>query len=195
MVFSNALHDEISEIAKTIRNAFSIDSELEVSEVKEVHQRFVECIETVNGRLIKCDDLLRKGLRDEAIQECETRPNLLELVNELDIEEGKAWGSYISQFGTAPQPDILIDVAIAINEAYVDRQPLEGLLRQHRALAISRSPLSQRLNVLRNILLKDPSNPAWQEDVSSYEATRLNQIANLLKSKPITQDLGDEIAK
>lgn len=73
------------------------------------------------------------------------------------------------------------DAAQQLQEAIVDEQPLEELLRQHRRLAIAKAPLQWRLKVLRTLVKTDSLNPVWREDQVQWETIRLKQIPNELK--------------
>ena len=91
MIQPNELQPEIDRLTKAIARVFTIEGDLEEAELEQLHNRFVECIEITNGRLKQCDELLRKGLRVEAIHESEIEPELftaktLEITDEL-VEE------------------------------------------------------------------------------------------------------------
>lgn len=135
----------------------------------------VACDE-VNERLRVCGELLRKGLRGEALQKCEMEPNLLDVVAVLDFPEREQLDRELRVFGIASPAPLAIDVAGDLNEAYAQQQPLETLLRRHRLLALAHSPLKQRLQVLRQIGMLDPANPVWQDDLYTYEDARLSEI-------------------
>ncbi len=183
MIQQSDLRAEISRLTKAISNIFTVEGDLQEAELEELHDRFVECIEATNGRLKKCDELLRKGLRVEAIQECEVDPDLLDLVTELDIPEWSAWADYVRQFGIPRQPDLLIHVAADLNEAYNQAQSLDSLLRLHRLHALARSPLKHRIVVLRRIAKKDDTNPVWSEDLREYENVRFRQFGAELQQQ------------
>src|SRR4051794_31362218 len=109
MIQPQLLEQEIRRASEAVRRVFSIDGDLEEADAEKLQLLFVDCVTTVNSRLRRCDELLRKGLRQEALQECEAPPNFLDLVTELDIPEWDAWADYVRQFGIAPQPALLID--------------------------------------------------------------------------------------
>lgn len=188
MIEPNQLKDEVRRVTGAIRNLFEIEGDLEEEDVEALHNALVECIETVNARLEKCDELLRKGLRGEAIQECEVKPKLLDLVLDLDMDEWDAWIDYVRQFGIPPQPALLVDIAAALNEAYSQSQTLDDVLRLHRLHALARSPLKTRLSILRTIAKKDSGNPVWEADVKNYEIARLREIERELRQYSAARD-------
>lgn len=129
-----------------------------------------------NDRLGVCVNLLRKGLRSEAIQQANMRPNLIEWCARLDFPEIEDWFE-ILQFFQVPLPRALNrDAVRQLQEALVEEQPLEELLRQHRRMAIGKAPISWRLRVLRRIAAVDSTNPVWNEDVETWEKARLREI-------------------
>ncbi len=130
----------------------------------------------VNDRLAVCVNLLRKGLRSEAIQQASMRPNLIEWCARLDFPEIEDW-SEILQFFQVPLPRALNrDAVRQLQEALVEEQPLEELLRQHRRMAIGKAPIAWRLRILRRIAQVDSANPVWTEDVEVWEKARLREI-------------------
>ncbi len=176
MAYSSELKEEISLVVAAIDNAFEIEGDLAEADVEALHARLVACIDKVNKRLQACDDLLRKGLKVEAIHEVEIAPNLLELVNDLDaMSAWDGWADYVRQFGIPPQPDVLVEIAAELNLAYSQSQPIEKLLRLHRLYALARAPLKERIPVLRELLKREPSE-AWKKDLKDYENARLRQI-------------------
>jgi hypothetical protein len=176
MIRPQQLEQEIRRATEAIRRVFMVDSDLDEAGAEQLNRLLTDCVTSVNDRLRHCDELLRRGLREEAIQECRVPPNFLDLVTELDMPEWDAWADYVRQFGIPPQPHLLIDVAADLNQAYAQSQTLQQLLRKHRLHALARSPLSVRLGLLRLISRRDPDNPLWKEDIVSYEETRLRQV-------------------
>ncbi len=135
----------------------------------------------VNARLAECTQLLRKGLRSEAIQRAFMKPNILDWSARLDFPEFDDWLSILQFYGITVPTLLNRDAAQEIQEAIVDEQPLEELLRQHRHLAIAKAPLSWRLKVLRRLGEIDSANVVWREDQELWETVRLKQIPAELK--------------
>lgn len=135
-----------------------------------------------NRRLRKCDDALKKGLRSEALHEAEETPNLLDLVAALDFPEREQLGEILSAH-QLPKPDsLMMDIAEALNEAYAIQEPLQALMTQHRLLALARSPLPMRLNVLRKLADHDNTTIHWDQDILEMERTRFAEIEQLTQS-------------
>jgi hypothetical protein len=132
--------------------------------------------ESANDRLRRCGELLRSGLRSEAIQQCEMEPNLLNLVATLDFPELPEWNSCLQSQGFLAQEPLLMDVAAELNEAYALEQPLAALLRRHRLLALARGPLRDRVSTLRKLARLDGNNAVWQDDLRQYERARQQEI-------------------
>jgi hypothetical protein len=137
---------------------------------------YADVCETVNERLRKCGQLLREGLRSEAIQQSEMEPNLLNLVATLDFPEVSAWTALLQVNGLAPPSPLLVDVASDLNEAYTQEQPLATLMRRHRLLALGHNPLRDRIGTLRQLARLDANNPVWQDDLRTYEQARQQEI-------------------
>ncbi|HUP79977.1 MAG TPA: hypothetical protein VM260_15600, partial [Pirellula sp.] len=135
----------------------------------------------VNARLSECTQLLRKGLRSEAIQRAFMKPNVLDWSARLDFSEFDDWLAILQFYGITIPTLVDRDAAQELQEAIVEEQPLEELLRQHRRLAIAKAPLSWRLKVLRRLGKIDSANVVWREDQEQWERVRFKQIPAELK--------------
>jgi tetratricopeptide (TPR) repeat protein len=144
--------------------------------LRDAAAQYAEACADANQRLRQVGQLLRRGLRSEALQLTEEEPNLLDFVGMLDFPELPTWRELLKQLGMAPPPALLIDLAADINQAYAEHQPLESLLKQHRLLAMARAPLAGRVRTLRQIRRLDPANVAWEEDQKILETARIKQM-------------------
>lgn len=155
----------------------------------------------VNLRLAESLQLLRKGLRSEAIQRAFMKPNVLDWSSQLDFPELEEWLSILQFYGIASPMMLDLNAAQQLQEAIVEEQPLEELLKQHRRLAIAKAPLAWRLKVLRRLGTIDSMNPVWREDQKQWEAVRLKQIplelnaAIEVESLTAVQDISTELNK
>ena len=138
--------------------------------------QYDQLVGAVNERLDEAVMLLRKNLRSEAIQSANRRPNVIDAAATLDFPEIAEWYEILQFLGVKLPRRLDLEKIQQINEAIVEEQPIEELLRQHRRLAIARAPLNWRLAVLRRIAESDPMNPAWMDDIESYERERLKTL-------------------
>ncbi len=143
-------------------------------------EEYAELCHRVNSRLRQCGAYLERGLRTEAIQLADSEPNLLEAVSVLDFMEAMSWRSYCEGHSLAVPPPLLLDTAAAVNEAYAEQQPLEGLMAYQRLMALARAPYRSRLAILRRISDLDPASPHWEDDVRAMERGRLDEIRHEL---------------
>ena len=146
-------------------------------------------VTAVNERLDEAVMLLRKNLRSEAIQSANRRPNVIDAAASLDFPEVAEWFEILQFLGVKLPRRLDLEKIQQINEAIVEEQPIEELLRQHRRLAIARAPLNWRLSVLRRIADSDPMNPAWMDDIESYERERLKTLRSDVESALKANDL------
>ncbi|WP_146118793.1 hypothetical protein [Blastopirellula marina] len=119
---------------------------------------------------------MRLGLRTEAIQLAEAEPNLIELVTQLDFPEREAWEELVTMYQLPRMEPLLLDMAEMLNEAYADQEPLAKLLTTHRLMALAKSPLKQRLDVVRRLADLDFHASFWDDDVREMEKARLHEI-------------------
>jgi hypothetical protein len=150
---------------------------------------YSEQVGQVNERLQRCEGLLRKGLRSEALQLAELEPRLLDQVALLDFPELEDWEEILRFYGLEVPTSLLLDVALQIQDAMISEQPLSVVMKQHRKLAIARAPLAWRLRVLRQIERLDPGNPNWSEDVEAWEKVRLKELDREVDEAILKADL------
>ncbi len=168
-------------IADQIRKQLEQPDGLTIEALSPLADEYGRETALVNARLSECTQLLRKGLRSEAIQRAFMKPNVLDWSARLDFPEFDDWLSILQFYGITVPTLLNRDAAQELQEAIVDEQPLEELLRQHRRLAIAKAPLSWRLKVLRRLGEIDSANVVWREDQEQWETVRLKQIPSELR--------------
>lgn len=150
---------------------------------------YAQEVQQANARLQSCANLLNRGLRSEALQQANIRPNLIDYCARLDFPEFEEWLEILQFLGIELPQTLNRDAVQQLQEALVDEQPLEDLLRQHRRLAIGKAPLGWRLRVLRNIAKLDSNNQVWFEDIEVWERARLREMQSHLEAATAGRDL------
>ena len=163
-------------IVDQIRAVMSATDQTKSPELVELASEYAALCKDANGRLRRCIDYLRRGLRSEAIHTAEEHPALLEMVATLDMPEMADWENLCAMYDMSRPPPLLMEAAQELNESYSAAEPLKVLLDQHRRLALARAPLADRIAVARQLATADPASAFWEEDVKSYEMTRLAEI-------------------
>jgi hypothetical protein len=189
------LQDDIDRIRAAIFAADFQDMDL-----RPEAQRYANWCREANDRLFKCQNLLRRGLRTEAIHVAQLEPLLLDLVGTLDFPEREQWGRLAKEYGMDVPPPLQVALATELNQAYAEEAPLQETLRRHRLLAMARAPLRERLPLLWRLAELDPVNPNWFEDIRSYEQARLRELEGDVTAAvraadvPRLKDLAKELA-
>jgi len=163
-------------ISKKIRKQLDQPDGLTFEKLEPMAIEYAEQAAAVNRRLNECLNLLHRGLRSEALQRVGIKPNALDLASELNFPELEEWVEILQFYGIEIPELIDRDAIDQLNQAFVEEQPLEELLKQHRRMAIAKAPLDWRLKVLRLIAQNDSLNPVWVEDIREWETARLKQI-------------------
>lgn len=190
---------QYEQIVEDIMTILAADVDPTEAAIRDVDTRYADAVNSLNERLVECDKLLHKGFRSEAIQKCEMDPNLLDAMAVLDFPEAPQWGEYVRQFGLPEPPQLRLQIAADLNEAYSHEASLSDRLRQHRLLALARAPLGSRLKVLRQIAKCDPGNPVWQQDLRSWEQLRHDRLPKEVEEAAAREDakalavLGQEV--
>jgi primosomal protein N'' len=154
---------------------------------------FSAAVAKANERLNECIGLIRKGLRSEALQRVRMAPNLLDVASELEFPELGDWIEILQFYGIDIPDNLDTDAVTQVNEALLEEQPLEELLRQHRRLAIAKAPLAWRLKVLRHIADVDSMNPVWLDDIQAWETVRVTQLSSDFQRLAANPDLEKEL--
>ena len=179
-----------SEIAAAAYDAMDRSTSIPEDQFKRISEVHGQACRTINTRLQRAIAWLSKGMRSEAIEECEREPNLLDAVSALDIPSDDTWSFLHDLFNMEVPPAVRFDLANQLNQAYAENAPLKSLQQKHRLLALGQAPISARLQVLRQIAKRDDSNENWFSDIETLERARLGEI-DLEVTDPSSQaDLG-----
>jgi hypothetical protein len=163
-------------ISKKIRKQLEQPDGLTQEKLEPLAAEYAMQVAQVNQRLNECLSYLNRGLRSEALQRANIKPNVLDLASELNFPELEEWIEILQFYGIELPELIDRDAIEQLNEAFVDEQPLEELLKQHRRMAIAKAPLAWRLKTLRQIAEIDSLNNVWIDDIKVWEIARLKEI-------------------
>jgi hypothetical protein len=177
-------------IVERIQGIIYSSTRIDPQEVASLATEYRETCEEVNGRLRDVGELLRQGLRSEALHKSDVEPNLLDVVTVLDFPELPQWLDLTSRLRLPRAPGLMIDVAGDLDDAYTEGKPLEELMHKHRKLAIARAPMPARIAVLRQIAHRDFKNAIWRKDLQEYEAVRIAELRGEIDRLCDAEDLG-----
>ena len=159
-----------------IRSFLASPNQVKTDQLVELSEEYARACTDANDRLRRCLDYLQKGLRTEAIHAAEEQPNLLDLVAMLDLPEIDAWRAICFQYELANAPELAMESAAALNDAYAEGESAQAMLTRHRLLALAGAPVRDRLNTMRRLAEADISAPFWEEDLRTFERARLEEI-------------------
>ena len=180
---------EYEKVVDELRNAVGMAGPEVADVLRMATADYAVLCDDANQRLRQCQALLKKGLRAEALHQCEMEPNLLDMVSVLDFQERAQLAVVCRHFGIMMPPALVMDAAAELNEAYALHQPVAALLKQYRLYSLARLPLKHRLGALRKIALADPLQPVWNEDVELFEHERLKEIHQEIQTATRSQNL------
>lgn len=155
---------------------------------EEVAGEYARLCREANGRLRRCADYLRRGMRSEAVHLAMCQPHLLEMAAMLQLSAPSAWARLCARSGLPVPPQLLTSRIDELNAALAMEQKLEPLLARHRVLALAKAPTCDRLEVLRLLAAQDPQNPLWPNDIRTYELVRLREMRAESKTAFRNQD-------
>jgi len=181
--------DEIKQLVGEIQQVLSRDILTFEDDLIDLAARHDDVVEQVAARLFSVEKLLDKGRREEAIALAEHEPNLNDIVTALDFPEAEAWNDYLIEFSIQPVRELPVSIASDLNDAYSVSAPLERLLQLYRTQSLSRAPLSERIDTLRQLTVEDSASADWQKDVIKFESHRVGQLKQELQSAYKQQEL------
>jgi len=165
------------------------EEELGGDDLSSLAGEYSALCEQANDRLRRCADLLLRGLRTEAIQAAEVKPDLLDLIATLDSVGVSEWQDLCGRHGLALPPRLMVDKGTQLSEAYASEQPLEGLKQRFRTLNLTRAPLRERLAVLRVLAARQPDVSVLEKDVAAHEQVRISEFRRELAAAAAARDL------
>lgn len=177
------------QLAGDVHDVLAQANDVEREKFTTISAAYSDAVAEINERLRRATSLVHKGLRDEAIQECEREPNLLDSFELLDIRDQTLWLSMHRLLKVPLPPPLLVQQAAELNSAYAIQVPLAELLRKHRLLALGHAPLVSRIAVLRQISGNDPNSEVWHTDIKAYETERIAEIRSELPKISQSRDL------
>jgi hypothetical protein len=148
------------------------------SQVRELAMRVAEESTALRRRVERAVEYARKGLRLEACAEAEAEPNVSEMAAAFETDEMRQWRSLCAK-NRLPVPEQVSPESInEIEEAIAFTAPLRSRLALMRRLVLSDAPAWHRLETLRELVSRDPDNPAWQEDRAALEPVAADELGD-----------------
>lgn len=197
--------EEIRQLADEMRSAYERllggDTIAAVEELRViVHEWNNDCVLEINQRIMQCHQLLKRGLRDEAIGYATDTPSLFDVVRLLDLERfGRssydAWME-AGKVAGIEQPAPLHLTEMDDLDAAQDWLEIHRTALAHwRRLNLERAPLIDRIKFLRKIAQNDTEFDVWKEMLHQHESHLLMDIkatvvrlADTLKQEPNLKD-------
>lgn len=129
-----------------------------------------------NLRLRRCSEYMQLGCSAEARHLADCQPKLTQLVKALQFSESSAWNDTCVRLGLPLAPVLLTEHIDELQKALAAEQALRPLLARHRVLALAKSPIAERLSVVRLLVKHDGQSPCWIEEAQRLESVRLQEI-------------------
>ena len=145
--------------------------------VAQLLAQYSVIIPEIDERLAKCDALLQRGLRDEALSYANDAPSLFDAVGFLDLEKNQQqwekWKATLTLHEMYIPVGPKVDIARELYDAEMYLAQLKPLLSKYRRAVLGNAPLVQRLGLLRKLREADPTCSAWIESIQEHEKRRL----------------------
>lgn len=137
---------------------------------------YADAAEAMNDRLAVCDELLARNQRSEALRQAQIEPDVAGTFAVLDAISRDELAAAAVKYGLRVPPQLAAVVVQRLRLESASDLSTDGLLREHRYLALARAPLRDRLALLRLLVRAEPLNLEWGEDLRAYEIARFDQL-------------------
>jgi len=160
-------------------------------QVRELAHRVSDESTSLRRRVERAVGYARAGLRLEACAEAEADPSVFELSAAFDAAHMQAWGNLCAKNRLPVPEEILPDALAEIEEAIAVTAPLRQRLAQMRRLVLSDASAWRRLELLRELVSRDPDNPAWREDLAALEPVAADELGDRVEASLLKNDAED----
>jgi hypothetical protein len=159
--------------------------------VRALLARRKEIVPILDERLTKSAELIRKGLRDEAVNYAIEPPDLLQAATLLDISRHARWKIWLAKLNelnipTPPMPRM--DLVATLTNAQAELVRLKPLLDSWRRMNLANAPLADRIAMLRKLRKADPENELWFEALQEHQKQRLPGLERDVAAAAQAQD-------
>jgi hypothetical protein len=138
-----------------------------------------DVVPAIDARIARCHELVRRGLRTEALGYAAEPPDLFQAARLLDLERFEEYGTWAEASrtaGLALPPTPQLENLAAIEQAAERVDELRPLLERWRRMNIQRAPLPSRIRMLRELCAADPVSDVWRTSLADHESYRLMEI-------------------
>ncbi len=139
---------DYQQLTDNIRSFLASSDQTRSEELEGGAHEYVNWCKQTNERLRRCQQCLQKGRRAEAIHFAEEEPQLLDIAPVLAFPELPEWRETCVRYSLPEPPQLLMEIAKSINEAYAENEPAVQLLARHRIMGLARAPLNEHGRLL-----------------------------------------------
>lgn len=184
----------ISELIDAVRGALS-GATIEPASELALAQEVVRVCADTRERLVRAIDLMRQGLRGEAMVIIDVRPTLTEIAAALSDPVMQRWRKRCAERGLPiPQPidaELVHELSEGVAEAEDPR--VDQLMRRLRYQNLAHAPSYERLRTMWALRRIDPGSMR-DEDVRIFEQAGLKELMDRLRKSVEADDLADACA-
>lgn len=179
---------ELEVLLQKIRRCLASPTSIDESVLAEHADHYSQICSELNLKLLQAAKLIDRGLRDDALALLGPDNEVIELFELCEFPERDEWCELTEIFGLEAPPPLDFDAAAKVNHTFALLGDLEKLLNIHRALALSRAPLAQRMQVLHALSKRDTENPIWNDDLRSFRDFRSRQLVEEIDTAISSED-------
>jgi hypothetical protein len=159
--------------------------------VRALLVRRADVLPSIDERLVKVAELLRRGLRDEAIGYAAEPPDLVQAATLLDLSSNPRWELWRAALTEQiiPEPPMpRMDLVANLVQAQSDVVRFKPLLDTWRRMNLANNPLGDRIGMLRKFREVDPANELWFETLREHQKQRLMELERDIRAAASQRD-------
>lgn len=187
--------EKVRQLMETLWQALDALAEgVSISAVDDVRQLLAlrsSVVPHIDARLATCGELLRHGLRSEALGRAAEFPPLVETANLLDLASHPQWADWQLALSAQEIPAPVLprlDLVKALVKAQDECEALKPLLGRWRRMNLANASLPERIGLLRKLRKQDSNCEVWFEALREHEKQRLGQIEVAIKQATRDRD-------
>ncbi len=161
---------------------------------KRLSVEYAQYCRNANSRLRNCAFYIDNGNPSEALRLADSSPHLLTICRLLQFEGLENWRLICQSEPDLEVPELLLNKTTEkLRNAYSESKNLEPLFERFRLYSLQRGPIDERLLILYQIALQNPTNPMWRKLIPLYEEACANEFDRVFRKVQQMPDVESKI--
>ena len=164
-------------LADNLEAATNRRDEIGADAIRDLLPELRDAVDAINAAIHEADELLFRGLRDEALGFHD--PDLFIIAARINLQNHLNWPSiqvWLADYDVAELPYIDTCAISMMETAQRELESFSRRIDRLRRMALEHAPISQKIEVLRSMRYHDPTKQVWVTNITSHEDARLVEL-------------------